>query len=99
MRLMVHYLVFRHFPRFSSACTYIRENRRPHPQTWGETQKSSSTSPPRGRFLVSTPLAAARSAAFALHRETMMDDDLKDVQPHPVQLNQIKLRPSAGAEG
>lgn len=26
------------------------------------------------------------SAAFGLHRETIMDDDRKDVQPYPVEL-------------
>jgi hypothetical protein len=48
-----------------------------------------------GSLLVSTLLAGTISAAFGL---TIMDDDLKDVQPYPVELWQRWHSRSDGEE-
>jgi hypothetical protein len=49
---------------------------------------------PTGSFLASTPLAGTMAAGCVLHRQTIMDDDLKDVQPYPV-----KVWPERRGEG
>jgi hypothetical protein len=64
------------------------------PPKSGETKQVVVDVAPKGRFLASTPLAGTMSVAFGLHRETIMGDDLKHVQPYPV-----GLWPESGRRG
>jgi hypothetical protein len=93
MPLMVYYLVFGHFPRFFFRMHLNPEKRLTGPQDRGKSQKLR-----RRRFLGGGVSCFPRlwlvpmSPAFGLHRETIMDDELKDddlkkdVQPYPVEL-------------
>jgi hypothetical protein len=58
------------------------------PQARGKTREIVDDVGPKGRFLVSTPLAGTMSALFGLRlcHETTMDDDLENAQRYPVDL-------------
>src|SRR5208337_3775638 len=72
----------------------------PPPQALGQPRKPSSTSAPRGGVPWFLRLwLVTMNAAFALHRETIMDDDLKDVQSYPHQPDPAKVWPDRRGEG
>ena len=93
----VRYGVLPCFPTFSTFLFRMRLDPEKPPTgspKMGKTRQVVVDVAPKGRFLASTLLAGTMRSAFGLHRETIMDDDLKDVQPYLV-----KVWPERRGEG